>query len=273
MIDKLHHKIFKAGSRTYYYSSLFFPRGVKEEVFTLYAFVRKADNFVDAVPQDSEGFYRFKQEYEKTQLGGGKSADPVIEYFAELVRRKGFDPKWIEAFLYSMEMDLFKKRYRDLGELEEYIYGSAEVVGLMMARILGLEEAAFHYARFQGKAMQLINFVRDISEDLKLGRIYLPQDEMKQVGLDSLDYEIVKNKAEAFSELIKKQLLRFAEWQMEAGKGYRYISHRYLVPVKTAADMYRWTAQQIGKDPFIVYRKIVKPSRWRILMRLLLNWL
>jgi phytoene synthase len=273
MVDELQRKIFKAGSRTYFYSSLFFPRGVKEEVFTLYAFVRKADNFVDCVSQDSEGFYRFRNEYEKALLGGKKSEDPIIGDFAELVRRKGFDPQWVEAFLHSMEMDLFKQSYRDLSELEEYIYGSAEVIGLMMAKILELDRAAYSYARFQGKAMQLINIIRDINQDLSLGRVYLPQDEIKQYGLDALDYPAVSKQGAAFEEFIRKQLRRFADWQAEAEKGYRYLTRRYRVPVKTAADMYRWTARQIEKDPFIVYRKIVKPSCWRILSGVLLNWL
>lgn len=273
MADKIHRQIFKAGSRTYFYSSLFFPRAVKDDVFILYAFVRKADDFVDRIPQDNEGFYRFRKEYEKAMLDGGKVADPVIDAFVGLARRKGFDRKWVESFLYSMELDLFKKSYSDMHELEGYIYGSAEVVGLMMAKILELQEAAYEYARFQGKAMQLINFIRDINEDLKLGRIYLPQDELKQYGLVSLDHEAVKLKAYAFGELIKKQLRRFEEWQAEAGKGYRFLPKRYRIPVKTAADMYRWTARQIENDPFVVYRKVVKPSRWRIISGILLNCL
>ncbi|MFP4301728.1 MAG: squalene/phytoene synthase family protein, partial [Spirochaetaceae bacterium] len=65
MTDAIHYETFKSGSKTYFNSSVFFPRDVREDVFVLYGFVRVADNYVDQVPQDAEGFYEFRRAYEK----------------------------------------------------------------------------------------------------------------------------------------------------------------------------------------------------------------
>lgn len=97
MIDKTIHSIFKRGSKTYYYSTIFFPKEVKKDVFTLYSFLRKADDYVDAIPQDVSEFYEFWKRYE-TAMNGEKSGDIVVDSFAELSSRKGFDPSWANAF-------------------------------------------------------------------------------------------------------------------------------------------------------------------------------
>jgi phytoene synthase len=270
MINKIFRDIFKAGSRTYFYSSLFFPREIKQDVFILYGFVRQADNFVDSISQDRDGFFAFKQRYEKA-LESNTVNDAVIDSFVELMKRRKFDKQWIEAFLRSMEMDLYKKTYQTLDETEEYIYGSAEVIGLMMARILGLKEESLPAARLQGKAMQYINFIRDIKEDLALGRTYLPQQVFKKYQLSSLEFDEVKDKKQQFCRFIRAEINRYKGWQQEAQKGYRYIPWRYLICIKTAADMYDWTARQIEKNPLVVFDRKVKPSRSRIIGKAIIN--
>ncbi|MFA5113091.1 MAG: phytoene/squalene synthase family protein [Candidatus Margulisiibacteriota bacterium] len=271
MFSDQHRAVFKAGSRTYYYSSLFFPKAVRDDVSILYAFVRQADNYVDSVPQDREGFAAFAERYGRAASTGELSGDPIIDSFVALAKRRKFDPRWVEAFLYSMELDTYKKQYQTIKETEEYIYGSAEVVGLMMARVLNLPDAALEPAKYLGKAMQYINFIRDINEDLKLGRVYLPQDELEQFGLPSLRFDQVRQHTHKFREFINLQIVRYQKWQARAAEGYRFIPRRYLVPIKTAADMYQWTAAKIRQDPLVVYQRIVKPSRTRIICRVIYN--
>ncbi|MBN1696226.1 MAG: phytoene/squalene synthase family protein [Spirochaetales bacterium] len=266
-ITTIHYKTFKRGSKTYFNSSLFFPPAVREDVFILYGFVRIADDFVDNIPQDSDGFSRFKDQYYQC-LKGRKSGEIIIDDFVELMKRKAFDPSWIDAFLQSMEWDLTKSVYTTLEETLLYIYGSAEVIGLFMSRILDLPEKAFHAARMQGRAMQYINFIRDIAEDNALGRRYLP---LEDSGLSSLNENHVRAHTSRFIAFHRKQIDRYESWQKEAEKGYRYIPRRYLIPIKTAADMYLWSADKIRKDPLIVYKKKVKPPKWRILLQLLKN--
>lgn len=272
MVHPIIRNIFKKGSKTYFYSSLFFPPEIRDDVFRLYAFVRKADDFVDSTPQQSLEFYAFKERYENA-LDGVPSGDVVIDDFTRLALRKNFDSNWVESFLWSMESDLYINRYDTEDALRVYLYGSAEVVGLMMAKIMDLPEEAYPSARALGRAMQYANFIRDISEDVELGRIYFPMGELLERGLMGLDYEQVTEKPWAFKDLILAQLDRFKEWQAEAEAGFSYIPRRYRIPIKTASEMYKWTAKVIRRNPMIVYDVKVKPSISRIVSSVSINTL
>jgi phytoene synthase len=270
MINKIFYSIFQQGSKTMFYSSLFLPKKIRNDVFILYGFVRKADNLVDTIPQDKEEFYKFRQKYEQAQ-NGIKTRDLVIDSFAELAQRKNFDPKWTDAFLDSMEMDLTKKTYHTLDETLEYVYGAAEVMGLYMVNVLNLDKKIYIYARYLGRSMQCINAIRDIAEDLEFGRSYIPLSDLEQHGLENLSYEYTRQHPERFTNFIKGQISRYSHWQEMAEKGYKYIPKRYLISVKTVSDMYNWTAEQILKKPFIVYEWKVKPRIIKILINILTN--
>lgn len=266
--NDIHYTTFKKGSKTYFNSSLFFPEKVRKDVFTLYGFVRVADDYVDAVPQQAEEFYAFRNAYVKARRGGPLSGNPIIDSFIELAERKTFKEEWVDAFLFSMEQDLKKTTYYTLDETLEYIYGSAEVIGLFMCRVLDLPEASYLSAKMQGRSMQFINFIRDINEDLTLGRTYLPLGETK---LKSLAEEDARANPEEFIHFIRNSIHIYEKWQAKAEEGYSYIPKRYLVPIKTASDMYNWTAGRLYKDPFLIYKKKVKPSKGRILLKLFGN--
>jgi 15-cis-phytoene synthase len=269
-IDKTIYTIFKKGSKTYFYSTIFFPKAVKRDVFTLYSFLRKADDYVDSIPQDSEGFYAFKERYSEAKKGA-VTGDVVVDSFTELVNRKNFEESWVESFLNSMEMDIYKSTYQNMDELMTYLYGSSEVVGLFMAKIMNLSPDSYNGARHLGRAMQYINFIRDISEDITLGRNYFPQDDLEEFGLDSLKEIDTSNKPEEFKGFIKKQLDTYKLWQEKAEESFSYIPYRYLISIKTASDMYNWTAREIEKDPFIVYKKKVKPTTPKIVLNVFSN--
>jgi len=270
MVDKTLYSIFKGGSKTYFYSTIFFPERAKEDVFKLYSFVRKADDLVDSIPQQSEEFFEFKDKYHEA-MKGTITGDVVIDSFVEVSNRKNFEPKWTDAFLNSMEMDITKSTYKNLDELMIYLYGSSEVIGLFMARILDLHEYSFTAARHLGRAMQFINFIRDISEDLVLGRVYFSQEDLEEFKLPSLTLKDTKERPKEFKEFIQKQLDTYFDWQKKAEEGFSYIPKRYLIPIKTASDMYNWTGKTISKDPFIVYKRKVKPSISRIVSTIAYN--
>ena len=264
--DRFYH-IFKKGSKTYFYNSLFFPRDVRDDVFKLYGFVREADNLVDTIPQRKEDFCIFREDFCHA-WEGGHTRDQVLDSFVEMARRRDIPKDWTEGFLHSMELDLVRSTYNTLEEVEEYMYGSAEVIGLMMSRIIGVEKEFYPHARMLGRAMQYINFIRDIDEDLKLGRRYLPTVELDKHGLKDLTFAHVKDRLEDFSKFMEDQVERYLEWQREAEKGFGALERRYRLPIMNASEMYKWTAMTIRKDPLIVYREKVKPSKARIVLNL-----
>jgi len=166
-----YEQVFRAGSVTYFNSNRFFPKKIRDEVSVLYAFVRIIDDLVDSVPQQKEKFYDYWKKY-RGALRGKKTGIIFIDDFIELSKKRRFEPDWVEAFWKSMEMDLNKPKHATLSETEEYIYGSAEVIGLFMARIMELPREADKTARMVGKAMQYANFIRDYRQDADMGRNY-----------------------------------------------------------------------------------------------------
>jgi 15-cis-phytoene synthase len=269
-INKTIYSIFKKGSKTYFYSTIFFPKAVKRDVFLLYSFLRKADDYVDSIPQDSDGFYAFKDRYKEAK-SGVVTGDVVVDSFVELASRKKFDSKWVDAFLNSMEMDIYKSSYKNMDELNTYLYGSSEVVGLFMAKIMDLSKDSYNGARHLGRAMQYINFIRDINEDITLGRLYFPKDDLDEFELENLEEEHTKKNVEGFNGFVRKQLDTYKGWQKTAEESFSYIPYRYLISIKTASDMYNWTAKEIESDPLVVYRRKVKPSAPKIVFNVFSN--
>jgi phytoene synthase len=267
----LQKQIFAEGSRTYYYSSVFFPSKERYDVFALYSFVRLADDYVDKVPADKDGFNNFCEDFyhaysHSSPLPNDSTPRKIINAFVRLSREKDFPLSWIRAFLDAMAADLTKSHYATLDETMRYMYGSAEVVGLMMAKILNLPSVSYPYAQALGRSMQYINFIRDISEDLNLGRYYFPATDLKTHNLHSLTEKEAKEKSKNFHEFINAQVNRYLEWSKEAALGFKYIPYRFRIPIKVATSMYHWTALKIAKDPLVVFARKVKPNRMRILL-------
>lgn len=274
--------IFKRASSTFFIGALFFPANIKNDVFELYSFVRVADDYVDQVPADNDGFYRLRQmwnkarkaEYFDTSKNNADSIDLcVVKNMLRVSRKNDFKLEWVESFLDSMQSDLTHKDYRRLDDTLDYISGSAEVVGLMMARIMNLPENAYASAKLQGRALQWINFIRDIDEDIHLGRQYFPLTDMERFNLPDLTRQTATLQPKDFTKFIQFQINRYEKWQAEAYAGYKYIPKRLQIPLRTAADMYAWTAGEIRKDPLVIFESKIKPSKSRAMKQALRNTL
>lgn len=157
-----------------------FDKPTQEAIYAIYGFVRFADEIVDSFHQFNkpELLSRFKTDTYKA-IEEGISLNPILQSFQLVVNQYGIERQLIDAFLKSMEMDLNPTTY-DNDKLGEYIYGSAEVVGLMCLKVFcnGNQqqyETLYQPARRLGAAFQKINFLRDMGEDfIGLGRVYFP---------------------------------------------------------------------------------------------------
>lgn len=273
-------KIFKNGSTTYYFTSKFFPKKIRDDVYKLYSFVRVADDYVDEKPQQPKKLLALEKSYESAVEDHAFDATShkwdeldvrVIKNIVRLQHKYKFERKWIEEFFKSMKKDIEPKPFKTLDDSLQYVYGSAEVIGLMMAKILKLPEAATNAAKAQARAMQWINFIRDINEDNELGRCYFPASDLKKFGLKDLSEETANENPDKFKKFVQFQLDRYSKWQAEAYEGISLIPERLRVPVKTAIDMYNWTARKIEKDPLIVFSKKVKPRKRQIIRKIIKN--
>ena len=259
--DGRRQDLFRQGSKTFYHSSRWFPRGVRNDVAVLYSFVRTADNLVDNPPVSPEVFREFRRKWEAADQGT-PAGDWIIDPFVELSRRKGFDRRWTLGFLDTMEGDLAPVPCETLEDVLRYTWGSAETIGLFMARLLDLPPEASPTAVLMGRSLQFINILRDLGEDETLGRRYLP---LGNSGLPALTAAAARAAPEAFCRYLREQAEVYSTWQKAARAGYRYLPWRYRVAVKTASDLYNWTARVIRKDPMVVWDRKVKPSWVRIL--------
>lgn len=250
-------RVQKAYSGTYHLSTLLFPREVRPHVYALYAFTRKADEIVDNpagadFSQQLAALEGFEAETMEA-LSGGETPDPVLRAFSDTVWRCGIEASLISAFLESMKMDTRVFRYQNYEELREYMYGSAEVVGVFMCRIAGVkEQAAEPHARALGEAMQLTNFLRDVKEDLGRDRIYLPLEDLEHFGytVDDLSNGVVDKR---LASLMQFEIERARDLYAFAEEGIHYIPGRNRYPVAVAARLYEAILDEIEANGYDVF--------------------
>ena len=172
------------GSRTFFTASFLLPRGVRDPATALYAFCRQADDAVDlgASPQDA---VRDLRERLERAYAGRPRPDPVDRAFADVVADFAIPRILPEALLEGIEWDARPHRYRDLSALYAYAARVAGTVGAMMAVVMGAR-APEQIARAcdLGVAMQLSNIARDVGEDARAGRLYLPLAWLREAGID-----------------------------------------------------------------------------------------
>jgi len=179
IITKAYSTSFSLGIRTLH-------KNYHQAIYAIYGFVRYADEIVDTFHEHDKSnlLSRFKEET-YTAIKEGISLNPVLHSFQDVVNTYQIDHDLIEAFLVSMEMDLSKKDYTDT-EYQTYIYGSAEVVGLMCLKVFchGDEkeyQSLLKPAKHLGAAFQKVNFLRDVKSDFdERGRVYFPNVDFKE---------------------------------------------------------------------------------------------
>lgn len=180
-----------AHGRTYYLSTLLLPPARRPHVHALYGFARYADELVDDLDSPDPAALVTWSDAFLRDLRRGDSTDPVSRAAIHTARTWDIPADTFEAFLESMRMDITVTDFATYADLEQYMYGSAAVIGLQMLPILepvaGQEDEAAYRARALGEAFQLSNFVRDVAEDLKRGRVYLPQEDLDKFGVTRAD--------------------------------------------------------------------------------------
>ena len=256
---ELCRKIQKAHSRTYYFSTGFFPPHVRPRVHALYAFMRYADEIVDnpgvtSLGEQLGGLEAFERET-MAAVAGEPVANPVLRAYADTVRVCGIDPETIAAFMRSMKMDTRVFRYPTYRDLEVYTYGSAAVVGLMMCRVVGAaDRRADRHAEALGVAMQLSNFLRDVGEDWRRGRVYLPLEDLERFGVS--EAEVLEGvSSPRMQDLLRFQIARAHQLYDESWRGIGLLHPDSRFAVATAATVYRGILEKIEANNYNVFTR------------------
>lgn len=211
LFDELSYSVSKITTKKYSTSFslgiLALKPSIRPAIYAIYGYVRLADEIVDSFHGYDKGklLDRLREETE-TALREGISLNPIIQSFQEIANRYKIDKSLIEQFLHSMEMDLQRIDYNS--ELyKEYIFGSAEVVGLMCLKVFTdgdreKYEELKPYAMKLGSAFQKVNFLRDLKDDYQiLGRTYFPNIDMEKFD-NGVKYRIEKEIVEEFKEAL-----------------------------------------------------------------------
>ncbi|MBL4625386.1 MAG: phytoene/squalene synthase family protein [Flavobacteriales bacterium] len=212
-------------------------------VYSIYGFVRFADEIVDTFHGHNKAdlLAEFKADTYKA-IEQKISLNPILHSFQLVVNQYGIERKLIEAFLYSMELDLSEKTYDQEG-YEEYIYGSAEVVGLMCLRVFcegdnSKYEELVPFARALGSAFQKINFLRDLNADFDgMGRLYFPNisiDSFDEQTKTEIEQDIAADFATGFEGI--KKLPKGARFGVYVAYTY-YLSLFKKISAKSIADV------------------------------------
>jgi phytoene synthase len=176
--------LLRGGSRTFFAASLVLPRSVGNRAIALYAFCRLSDDEVDLGPDNTDAVVSLNRRLAAI-YAGRPGPSPADRCFADVVARCAIPRELPEALLEGLAWDTQARRYESLSDLIAYAVRVAGTVGAMMSLIMERRDpAVVARACDLGIAMQLTNIVRDIGEDARVGRLYLPQQWMCDAGID-----------------------------------------------------------------------------------------
>ncbi len=254
--------------KTYYLATLLLPKAKRPFVHALYGFARYADEIVDDLAStlsDAEKAAQLKT-WGQSVLSGlesRESNDQVGRALIDTVNRFAIPREHFVAFLHSMTMDLTVTEYANYEALMEYVYGSAAVIGLEMVPILGaLSEAAYEPAEKLGVAFQLANFIRDVGEDLDRGRVYLPQDELAQFGVDR-EMLAARKLTPEITAALKFQIERVRQLQREAAPGILQLEPASRPCIEAASELYCGIVDEVEAIGYDIFNKRAKTSTAR----------
>jgi phytoene synthase len=245
-------KAAQSGS-SFYYSFLFLPPERRRAITALYAFCREVDDVVDEC--SDAGLARAKLDWwrgEVAALDAGTPQHPVMRALAPLAATYAITPGRLNEIIDGMQMDLEQSRYLDYAGLSRYCYHVAGVVGILAAGIFGYRDPrTLEYAEALGTAFQLTNIIRDVGEDARKNRIYLPMDELKRFEVPAADI-LGARYSDNFARLMAFQAERAEGCYERAFAALPSADRKAQRPGLVMAAIYRTLLAEIRADGFRV---------------------
>ena len=257
------NKAASSGS-SFYYSFLFLPPNRRRAIMAFYAFCREVDDVVDECsdPQLAATKLAWWRE-ELDRLYAGQPQHPVTQALKTVLMEFNLPQEQLLEIIDGMEMDLQQTRYPDFKALSLYCYRVASVVGLLAAEIFGYTDRQTQkYAHDLGMAFQLTNIIRDVGEDARRGRVYLPIDELKRFEVplsDILDSRYTEN----FRHLMEFQIERAEQYYVQAMAQLPSVDRKSQRPGLVMAAIYRTVLEEIKRDNcrVLTHRTSLTPLR------------
>jgi phytoene synthase len=256
-------RITKDYARTFYLASFFLSPKKRRASYSVYAICRISDEIVDNPNSLSPAKELDKiTETINSAYSNSELKDPLLMAFRKTVEDYRIPKEFFYSLLDGMRMDLYKTRYANFEELYSYCYKVAGVIGLIMLKIMDCEERNIaEFALNLAIGIQLTNILRDIKEDLKRGRIYLPLDEMARFGITESD---IRNERvnENFKNMARFLISLARKYYNDSIEGIKLIrDHRSRLLVMAIKDMYSEILTVIEKNSFDVFSQRAKVGK------------
>jgi 15-cis-phytoene synthase len=252
-------------AKTFYMATRFLPNHKQRSIFSIYGLCRYLDDLVD----EAEDLIQQKKintndvekrlgEFKARLLNayeGKEQEDPILIAFSDTLNTYKISPELPLLLMEGVSADLVKDRYQSFEEVYDYSYKVASVVGLMTSEVFGYKNPeAVGHAVDLGISMQLTNILRDVGEDLRKGRIYLPQDELREFGITEqnlFDHRLDQR----FIDFMKFQIRRARTYYESADKGIPMLSADSRLPVYLARANYSRILDKIEENGYDVFTK------------------
>lgn len=250
--DYCQDKAAKSGS-SFYYSFMFLPAERRQAITAMYAFCREVDDVVDECHDLSLAQAKlewWRQEVARTY--SGTPTHPVGLALKDVLTRFNLPQEQLLEIIDGMAMDLSQTRYLDFKALQLYCYRVASVVGLLAAEIFGYQDRqTLKYAHDLGMAFQLTNIIRDVGEDARRGRIYLPIEDLQRFNVPAKDI-LEARYSDAFRALMAFQAERAERFYDQAFAQLPAVDRKAQRPGLVMAAIYRTLLREIASDGFMV---------------------
>jgi 15-cis-phytoene synthase len=238
-----------ASGSSFYYSFLFLPKPRRQAITALYAFCREVDDIADECADQNVARTKLAWWHaEIINLFQDRPQHPVTKALAAAVKDYQLDEALFHEIIDGMEMDLEQNRYADFKELHLYCYRVASVVGLLSVEIFGYSDRkTLKYAHDLGLAFQLTNIIRDVGEDARRNRIYLPLDELAKFNVSETDI-LHGYETENVRHLLEFQIDRAKQLYLRALGELPRADRRAQRPGLMMAAIYRALLDEIHRD-------------------------
>ncbi len=267
-MSEIAEDITKNSNTSFYYSFSLLPKHKREAIHAVYAFCRYTDDIVDEGGDETKKVIllrKWRMELGRTLRG--QSSFPLLNQLAATARRFNIPVDHFYDLIRGVEMDLSKQRYQNFDELKTYCYLVASSVGLMCRQIFGFRnESTRDYAINLGIALQLTNILRDVKDDAKRGRIYLPLEDMQRFGVT--EQEILNNDyTQNFVDLMRFECNRAREYFDLARNALKDEDKHYFFAARIMWSIYAHILRRIERSNYDVFaQRISLPKPLKLLI-------
>lgn len=261
-------EVTRAHSKTFFLASRFLPPAKRDAIRALYAFCRVSDDIVDEAQSHAESTTGLEAWRQLAAAPHPPADQPVLMAWADARARYRIPGGYARQLIDGVARDLYQTRYDTFADLAEYAYGVASTVGLMAMHIIGYRSsAALGYAVRLGVALQITNVLRDVGEDWRRGRVYLPQDELSAFGLSDADIA-AGQVTDDWRAFMRFQIARIRRLYDNSWPGLALLDGQGRFAIAAAIGLYRAILDDIERHDYDVFSRRASLSARAKLARL-----